>query len=917
MKRNLVSTLAVMGSLFQCAIAFADRWYVNGDNTTPGSGDSWSTAFDSIDAVTLDPGDELWIAGGTALDYVITSPLVVPNGAQVYGGFSPFGEPAFGDRNPGLYPTIIDASGVNVGIEVGNGAGTTTWIEGLTVQGAEVFGIQNGNTSLARFNGLTLRNNGLNPLASASGAFQNGIDYAFPIITNCLFEDNFGIAGGGAFRCGQNSSFRIEGCVFRNNSAMGGGAIQTSSAEQPFGCSPDPCDTQEIPVVRFSIFEHNTTPEDINGGAIHLNGDIKILACAFTANEAGEHGGAIYSVSGRIILQDTSFVQNTCDQDGGAIYVVRGCELSAHSCLLARNTAVRHGGAIRATELNELTLQNCTITENDAEQWAGVYARVDVDACGPTRPFEAAIENSILWQNGCLGDIGDCTDDLEQLDVEVGTGGTLVVDYNDISAPVATFPSGFGAHNLDINFDPQFIDPANFNWRLQVTSPCIDAANGEVIPQDGEDADGDSRTTCDGCDEEDNGEHLPDLDLGRRIIEVRPLTYTGNPPLDDCPLECGKVPDMGCYERIACMDSADCATPGDLNGDTVLNGLDIQPFAWCAVFQSQAELPCLCGDFSGPGGFPDSVVDVNDIPCFIELLLTGASGCTGPIICNEELFALTDCNANNIPDANDIAYGTSLDCNANGVPDECDIASETSNDANANDIPDECETDCNNNGIPDDWDISEETSNDINSNDIPDECETDCNGNDVPDDHDIATSASDDCNENGVPDECEEDCNGNDVPDDCDIADSTSEDCNENGIPDECDLSRSMLASFDCNGNDIPDECDIASSTSEDCNENGIPDECDIANSISADENENDIPDECEEESFMFGGGNSMMGGEGGEFDADAAWATFYDWLDEQVFGTPGDWHTLTGPQRFERVMDELRILGLPLAAPW
>jgi len=68
----------------------------------------------------------------------------------------------------------------------------------------------------------------------------------------------------------------------------------------------------------------------------------------------------------------------------------------------------------------------------------------------------------------------------------------------------------------------------------------------------------------------------------------------------------------------------------------------------------------------------------------------------------------------------------------------------------------------------------------------------------------------------------------------------------------------------------------------------------------------------------MFGGGNFMMGGEGGgEFDADAAWATFYDWLDQQVFGTPGDWHTLSGPQRFERVMDELRILGLPLAAPW
>lgn len=66
----------------------------------------------------------------------------------------------------------------------------------------------------------------------------------------------------------------------------------------------------------------------------------------------------------------------------------------------------------------------------------------------------------------------------------------------------------------------------------------------------------------------------------------------------------------------------------------------------------------------------------------------------------------------------------------------------------------------------------------------------------------------------------------------------------------------------------------------------------------------------------MFGGGSSLMGGED-ELDADAAWEAFFVWMDDQVNGTPGDWGSLTGPQRFERIMDELRILGLPLAAPW
>jgi hypothetical protein len=54
-------------------------------------------------------------------------------------------------------------------------------------------------------------------------------------------------------------------------------------------------------------------------------------------------------------------------------------------------------------------------------------------------------------------------------------------------------------------------------------------------------------------------------------------------------------------------------------------------------------------------------------------------------------FPGPDCNVNGIPDADDIAAGSSLDCNINGVPDECDIASGASADANGNGVPDECE----------------------------------------------------------------------------------------------------------------------------------------------------------------------------------------------------------------------------------
>lgn len=350
----------------------------------------------------------------------------------------------------------------------------------------------------------------------------------------------------------------------------------------------------------------------------------------------------------------------------------------------------------------------------------------------------------------------------------------------------------------------------------------------------------------------------------------------------------------------------------------MVNGLDIQAFVNCVTS------PSACGNCACANFVLDSVVNALDAPCFIEALFDGTSSCDGP----SPIF-IQDCNLNVVADAVDIANGTSVDCNGNGIPDECDVNSTDpdgnslySRDINLNGQPDECEIDCNQNADPDAWEIEQDASKDVDSDGILDICEPDCNGNSLPDDYDLAEGAVD-CNANNIIDSCEDDCNSNGVPDDCDIDptdpdgdESVSPDCNENGIPDECDLSRTILHSFDCNGNGIPDECDIANSTSEDCNENGIPDECDIANSISEDENENGTPDECEGESRMLGGGSSMMGG-AGEFDSEAAWDAFYSWMDEQVSGTPGDWGSLTGPQRFERVMDELRILELPLAAPW
>jgi hypothetical protein len=355
------------------------------------------------------------------------------------------------------------------------------------------------------------------------------------------------------------------------------------------------------------------------------------------------------------------------------------------------------------------------------------------------------------------------------------------------------------------------------------------------------------------------------------------------------------------------LDGETSCCKGDVNHDGRVNGLDIQAFVNLLLNNPQTHSAVeLC-----PADIDEnSLLEFEDIAPFVTLLLEGA---TCPSSARSR--GVADCNSNEIPDANDIANGTSQDCNANFIPDECDIASETSADVNSNGIPDECEPDCNANSRPDDADIACGGGNtcngiagsyDVNSNGIPDECEPDCNANSVPDEYDISQTTSADCNANGIPDECEQDCNSNGVPDDCDIDPSdpdgdsyVSPDCNHNGNPDECDLAIAPpFGSLDCNENGVPDECDIADETSLDENANGIPDECELGGSMG--------------ESSMMGstGETPVPQDSGANPDLDAAWQEFYEWSFTQCWGPNCE---ATPAEQFQAYVDKLTELGLPV----
>jgi sugar lactone lactonase YvrE len=66
-----------------------------------------------------------------------------------------------------------------------------------------------------------------------------------------------------------------------------------------------------------------------------------------------------------------------------------------------------------------------------------------------------------------------------------------------------------------------------------------------------------------------------------------------------------------------------CATcPGDISGDLVRSGLDIQAFVACLI-NNPGTTACACADLNN-----DGVLDANDVDAFAQLLMDGPSSCS-------------------------------------------------------------------------------------------------------------------------------------------------------------------------------------------------------------------------------------------------------------------------------------------------
>ena len=288
-------------------------------------------------------------------------------------------------------------------------------------------------------------------------------------IYNSSFDNN-GALWGGAIATIGGGKLLIEGCNITFNTASGnntnpdydyptfggGGGIY-----QEWSDSLEIYDTQIL---------HNTAATGAGGGiAIYLSNDVTIDNIILNNNSSsgpenypsGGGGAAFYRVD-NVLFENSTIANNVSnDNSGGGIFF--GSESGQASIVvhatfnrltLANNSALS-GGAIFCWSAI-LNLYNSTLVQNEASnsEWSG-------GGLASHYVTEPNIINSLFYDN---------------IPNSIYNGyqqTPVLVAYSLVQEEWA------GEGNL-IDVDPLFTDPQNEDFRLQQTSPCIDAGTSDI-----------------------------------------------------------------------------------------------------------------------------------------------------------------------------------------------------------------------------------------------------------------------------------------------------------------------------------------------------------------------------------------------------------------------------------------------------
>ncbi len=237
---------------------------------------------------------------------------------------------------------------------------------GYDTNGAVI--IQNGVTGVTVADGTIFKSNSSSETSisnASSGALTVSEDLR--IGENVQFDTNFTLTKGGAVLLKAGNLTIEEGTQFTNNYAPGGGAI--AIIEQQDSDSP----TLNLNSV---VFKGN---ESISGGAIYSeSGTININNSEFSGNTAENSGGAIYVSNTNLNIQNSSFIGNGADLYGAAIVVSNSVDSGTKSNTITINKSSFIGNKSQSSaimvgtgDLSQMTITDTIFEGNESSSYAG------------------------------------------------------------------------------------------------------------------------------------------------------------------------------------------------------------------------------------------------------------------------------------------------------------------------------------------------------------------------------------------------------------------------------------------------------------------------------------------------------------------------------------------------------------------